>query len=111
MKTYNLKQGDIIFVNFEPSKGHEQQGKRPALVVSNNDFNRIAGAMIKLVPISTTNHPFPLHIPLPSNLKTKGVALVEQETVFDLRARNWHFVEHADNDFTQKIIKALLETY
>ena len=36
-----VKQGDIIKINFNPQAGHEQAGYRPAVVVSNNLFNKI----------------------------------------------------------------------
>ena len=42
-----LKQGDVIYMNFSPTKGHEQEGYRPALVVSNDDYNKMCGGMIR----------------------------------------------------------------
>jgi mRNA interferase MazF len=41
-----VKQGDIIRLNFDPQTGHEQRGRRPALVVNNNTFNRFSSNSI-----------------------------------------------------------------
>ena len=50
-----LKQGNIIYMNFDPTKGHEQEGYRPALVVSNDDYNEICkGKSFSLVVIGST---------------------------------------------------------
>lgn len=56
-----LKQGDIIMMNFNPTKGHEQSRYRPALIVSNDDFNMMCGGMIKVVAITSNEKDFPLH--------------------------------------------------
>jgi len=42
----NFHQGDIVFLDFDPTKGHEQAGRRPAIVVSNDDYSRIMGLYI-----------------------------------------------------------------
>lgn len=41
-----FQQGDIVFMDFNPTKGHEQAGRRPALIISNNDYNRIMGLYV-----------------------------------------------------------------
>ncbi|MCD7777284.1 MAG: type II toxin-antitoxin system PemK/MazF family toxin [Clostridiales bacterium] len=56
-------QGEIIKISFNPQSGHEQVGYRPAVVVSNNDFNKYT-KMALVCPITNTNNSFPLHIPL-----------------------------------------------
>ena len=58
-----MKQGDIIIINFSPQQGHEQAGKRLAVVVSNNFFNAKSN-MTLVCPITNTNNSYPLHIPL-----------------------------------------------
>lgn len=109
--TVDVKQGDIIIIGFDPSLGHEQAGRRPALVVSNDDFTRLTRSLVKVVPISTTSNRFPLHIPLPKSLTTKGVVEVQQETTLDLNARNWRKVETAPDDFLNEILEIISETY
>jgi len=69
-----VKQGDIIWLDFNPQTGHEQSGRRPALVVSNESFNRfskmaivcpITNTDLSLVKIVTLKRfpPFPLLFP------------------------------------------------
>ncbi|MDF7638676.1 type II toxin-antitoxin system PemK/MazF family toxin [Lactobacillus sp. ESL0791] len=107
----DIHQGDIIWLSFDPSLGHEQKGHRPALVVSSDDFTLLTRSLVKLIPISTTKNKFPLHIPLPSDLKTQGVAEVQQETTLDLSYRRWKKVEHVDEKFLDKILQLIKETY
>ena len=56
-----VKQGDIIKINFNPNKGHEQAGYRPALVVSNNIYNNQTKMTI-VCPITNTTKVFTLNI-------------------------------------------------
>ncbi len=55
-----FKQGDIVDVNFNPTVGHEPKKKRPALVVSSEDFNN-ATSMTIVCPITATDNGFFLH--------------------------------------------------
>ncbi len=59
-----VKQGDIILVNFNPQAGHEQSGRRPALVVSNRDFTLITRTAAMVCPITKTDKHLPFHVPL-----------------------------------------------
>ena len=49
-----VNQGDIIILNFDPQSGHEQKGRRPALVVSNNKFQKYFGNNSIICPITNT---------------------------------------------------------
>lgn len=53
-----VKQGDIIKINLDPRAGHEQAGYRPAVVVSNNFFNKVTNMTI-VCPITNTNKEYP----------------------------------------------------
>lgn len=107
----NVHQGDIIIISFDPSLDHEQQGTRPALVVSNHDFTKLTNSLVKLVPISTTDNEFPLHIPVPEGLKVHGVAETQQETTLDLSARHWYKVDQAPKAFLKEVMSAILDSY
>lgn len=72
-----VSQGDIIKVNFNPQRGHEQAGYRPALIVSNNFFNQKTNLVIAC-PITNTDNNFPLHIRLDERTETTGVILCER---------------------------------
>ncbi|CCI86993.1 type II toxin-antitoxin system PemK/MazF family toxin [Lactobacillus gigeriorum] len=106
-----VKQGDIIMVNFDPTSGHEQRGYRPALIVSNNDFNRINNGLVKVVPITTNMKEFPLHIELPEGLAVYGKALLEHERSIDISSRSYKIVDTVPSDFLQEILELISFTY
>lgn len=98
-----VKQGDIIKVNLNPQAGHEQAGYRPAVVISNNSFNKMARMAI-LCPITNTKNNFPLHIPLDERTKTTGAILCEHIRAVDLEARPYQFIEKIPEDILEHII-------
>ena len=61
MTTYVPQKGDFIAVTFDPQSGHEQRGRRPALVVSNTLFNKHTGLAI-VCPLTNTERRFPFHV-------------------------------------------------
>ena len=97
-----VKQGDIIKVSFNPQKGHEQAGYRPALVISNDFFNEKTNLAI-ICPITNTNNRFPLHIPLDNRTQTTGVILCEHIRTLDLNARPHTFIERVPGDILTKV--------
>lgn len=101
-----VRQGDIIKLNFAPRVGHEQAGYRPALVISNDFFNRKTQLAI-VCPITTTDRPFPLRIPLDARLQTTGFILCEHVKSLDLRARGYKVVEHLPEDLLQEVIATI----
>ncbi|WP_373879832.1 type II toxin-antitoxin system PemK/MazF family toxin [Levilactobacillus brevis] len=105
-----FEQGDIYKVELNPTKGHEQQGWRPVLIVSNNDFNSLTD-MVKVIPITNQLKEFPMHLDLPDGLETTGQALVEQERSIDLNYRKHRFVEHCPQEFLGSVLEMISETY
>lgn len=98
-----VKQGSIIKINFNPQSGHEQAGYRPALVVSNDFFNKKTNMTI-VCPITNTHNKFPLHVPLDSRTVTTGVILCEQLRSLDIEAREYHFIEMVPGDILENVI-------
>lgn len=98
-----VEQGDIIKLSFNPQKGHEQAGFRPALVISNNVFNRNTNLAI-LCPITNTDNKFPLHVALDSRTQTTGVILCEHIKSLDLNARENFFVEKRPKNILDQVI-------
>ena len=84
-------QGDIIKINLEPKKGHEQTGYRPYICLSNRMISDYANIAI-FAPISNTKRKYPLYIPL-QKTKTTGNVLLDQLVTIDYNARDFHFVE------------------
>jgi mRNA interferase MazF len=63
MPAWIPKQGDLVDLDFDPQAGHEQKGRRPALVVSKEAFNKGTGMAI-CCPITNTDRRMPFHVPI-----------------------------------------------
>lgn len=101
-----VKQGDIIYVNFNPRKGHEQKGERPAIVVSNNIFNKMNN--LKLVcPITSSEPKNPLKVPLIGKIKTTGTILCDQVKSLDINARKYRVVEKIPKELLSEVLDVL----
>ena len=100
---YVPKQGDIVFLDFNPIKGHEQQGYRPVIVISNNVFNKHT-KMVIVCPITSNIKDYPTHYILEDTKKISGAVLCEHIRSIDYEIRNLKFVEKAsDNDLVSVI--------
>lgn len=104
---YIPEQGDIILLEFDPQAGHEQKGRRPAFVASNNIFNQFTKMAI-VCPITNTNKGFPLHVRLDERTKTTGVIMCEQAKSLDISARNASFLEKVPEDILEEVIDILI---
>mgnify|MGYP002627305954 CR=1 FL=1 len=93
--------GDIVMVDFNPIKGHEQGNYRPVLVL--NDLLLPSGMNI-VVPITSKKKSYPLEVELNSRTKTQGVVLCFQIRTVDLNARPSHFVERLPDDLIETCI-------
>lgn len=87
MAEYVPCKGDFIALSFDPQSGHEQSGRRPALVVSNDLFNKATGLCIAC-PVTSTRRGFPFHIAIPEGGAVTGMVMVEQVKSIDYRSRN-----------------------
>lgn len=102
-----LKQGDLIWVNFDPALGHEQKGKRPALVVSEQLFNQASG-FVWVVPITSRRKGRKDEISLPKGLAIEGAILFSQIKSLDLSARQHEYIASVGDDFMdQEVIGRL----
>jgi mRNA interferase MazF len=102
MVKYIPEQGDIVALTFDPQSGHEQKGRRPAIIISNKTFNKYLGLAFAC-PITNTNRDFPFHIQVESENIT-GFIMAEQMKSIDYNARNIKFIEKAN----QKTINQIL---
>lgn len=91
-----IQQGDIIKLDLDPTKVHEQAGYRPALVVSNASFSQISNMTI-VCPITTTRRDTPAHVPL-EGLITTGYVMCDQVRAIDLCSRKYTVVETVDDE-------------
>jgi len=84
---YVPRKGDFVALTFDPQSGHEQRGRRPALVVSNDLFNKHTGLCIAC-PVTNSRRDYPFHVTIPDGCDVTGVVMVEQVKSIDFRARN-----------------------
>lgn len=103
MPTYVPQKGDFITLSFDPQSGHEQKGRRPALVVSNDLFNKATGLAI-VCPITNTNRNIPFHLAVPAGSSLTGFVMTEQVKSIDFNARGAKFVEKAATLFVEDVI-------
>ena len=101
--SYRPKQGDIVFLNFDPQAGHEQRGTRPALIVSNDQFHSRTN-MAMVCPITNTISRFPTHIELDDRLDTSGEIMCEQVKCLDIAARQAVYKETVPDDIIDDAI-------
>lgn len=106
MARYVPKQGDFVVVNCDPQSGHEQKGRRPALVVSKTLFNRHTG-LAMLCPITNTFRSFPFHVAVPAGSKLTGYIMVEQTRSVDYASRKAKFIEKAPRALLDEVLAIL----
>jgi mRNA interferase MazF len=98
-----MKQGDIIKLSLDPTKGHEQAGYRPAIVVSNEIYHQRTNLVI-ICPITNTVNNFPMHVRLGSEMKTSGVIKCKQIKAVDPQSRPYIFIETAPEHILQEVV-------
>ncbi len=83
---YVPERGDMVWITLNPQAGHEQAGRRPAVVLSPAAYNGKVGLAI-LCPITRQVKGYPFEVQIPSGLEVSGVILTDQLKSFDWRAR------------------------
>jgi mRNA interferase MazF len=106
VKPYVPKKGDFIAVTFDPQSGHEQRGRRPALVVSNTLFNEHTGLAI-VCPLTNTDRDFPFHVPVINDPDVTGFVMVEQVKSIDFRARKAKRIGTASDGVLEEVLSIL----
>jgi len=94
MSAYVPEKGDLVTLSFDPQSGHEQRGRRPALIIGNFWFNKTTGLAI-VCPITNANRRIPFHLPVPATSTVTGFVMVEQVKSIDFNSRGTRFVEKA----------------
>jgi mRNA interferase MazF len=103
---YTPQRGDVVWLDFQPQTGREQGGRRPAVVLSNGNYNKIVGLAI-FCPITSKIKGYPFEVALPVNFTISGVILVDQVKSLDWNTREVEFISKLD-DQTMEIILGLL---
>jgi mRNA interferase MazF len=102
--------GDLIWTDFDPTKGREQAGRRPALVVSSAAFTENTGLAI-VCPITSRVRPFPTSVILPASLPIAGEILTSHIRSIDTQARPIRYAGAAVSDETARLVRAKLNTF
>lgn len=105
-RPYVPDRGDAVWLQFNPQTGHEQAGRRPALVLSPVAYNSRAGLAI-LCPITSQVKGYPFEVAVPRNRKLSGVVLADQVKSLDWRARGAEFLMKVPDPVTQEVLQKL----
>ncbi|OQY59123.1 MAG: mRNA-degrading endonuclease [Desulfobacteraceae bacterium 4572_88] len=106
MAKYIPAKGDFVILTFDPQTGHEQMGRRPALVISNSTFNRHTGLCVAC-PITSTDRNIPFHLPIPSGCGIQGIVMADQLKSLDFRARKVQFMEKAPLEVLKDVLAVI----
>jgi len=106
MAEYVPRRGDFVSVALDPQAGHEQRGRRPALVLSHDLFNRKTGLTF-VAPVTHTQRNYPFHVRVPAGGKVTGYVMVEQTCSIDYRAREAKRVGQAPDSVLEEALALL----
>jgi mRNA interferase MazF len=90
-RRYIPQRGDVVWLTFNPQAGHEQAGRRPALVLSPSSYNAKVGLAV-FCPVTSQVKGYPFEVTLPPGSKLAGVVLADQVKILDWRIRRAEFI-------------------
>lgn len=105
--TYTPDRGDVVWITLNPQAGHEQAGRRPAVVLSPEAYNARVGLAL-LCPITSKEKGYPFEVRIPAGLPVSGVILADQLKSLDWRARQAELAARLPPQTTQEIVHKLL---
>lgn len=103
---YVPERGDAVWINFNPQSGHEQSGRRPAVVISPKAYNQKVGLAL-FCPITNQTKGYPFEVAIPENAKVSGVVLSDQLKSFDWQARNIEFIVELPSSVVKEVLRKL----
>lgn len=103
---YVPKRGDVVWVTFDPQAGHEQAGRRPALVLSPAAYNGRVGLAL-LCPITNQAKGYPFEVALPQGLAASGVVLADAVKSLDWQARKASRICAAPDEVIAQVLQRL----
>ena len=102
-KQYVPERGDIVWLNFNPQSGHEQSGKRPAVVISPRDYNEKTGLGL-FCPITSQIKNYPFEVEIVSK-KISGVVLSDQIKSLDWKSRDIKLILKGTTEMVGEIVE------
>lgn len=103
---YVPERGDLVWLTFDPQAGHEQAGRRPALVLSPAPYNRRASLAL-VCPITNQAKGYPFEVALPEGLSISGVVLADHVKSADWAARRAQFAAKASSEVLAEVTAKL----
>jgi mRNA interferase MazF len=85
-RAYIPRCGDVVWITLNPQAGHEEAGRRPAVVISPESYNGKVGLAI-FCPITSQVKGYPFEVVIPAGLPVSGAILSDQVKSLDWRAR------------------------
>jgi mRNA interferase MazF len=107
-RAYTPDAGDLIWTDFDPTRGREQAGRRPALVVSSAVFSSNTGLAV-VCPITSKVRPFPTSVVLPTGLPIAGEILVSHIRSIDTLARPVRYAGAAVPEEIARLVRAKMD--
>jgi mRNA interferase MazF len=105
-RAYVPEAGDLVWLTFDPQAGHEQRGRRPALILSPRSYNSKARLALAC-PITSHVKGYPFEVPLPPGPKISGVVLADHVKNLDWQARHIAFEAKAPADVVTDVRERL----
>lgn len=99
---YIPNRGHIVYLDFDPTKGHEQRGHRPAFVLSTRGYNAKTSLAL-FMPVTKQQKGYPFEVLLPPELQIQGVILADQIKCLDWKARGVQFVESVPEIIVEEV--------
>ena len=98
--------GDVVWISMNPQAGHEQAGRRPALVLSPAAYNGKVGLAV-LCPITSQVKGYPFEVQIPEGLPLEGVILSDQVKSLDWKARKAELICRLPRDAVEQTLLKL----
>ena len=105
-RVYVPERGDAVWITLNPQAGHEQAGRRPALVISPKSYNSKVGLAI-LCPVTSQVKGYPFEVLVPEGLPIAGAILSDQVKSLDWRARNAELICSLSDQVTGEVLEKL----
>ena len=104
---YVPARGDLVWLQLDPRAGHEQGGRRPALIVSPQIYNSRVGLAL-CCPVTSQVKGYPFEVALSASSRLSGVVLADQLKSLDWNARQARRIESVSPDVLEEVLAKIL---
>lgn len=106
VSVYIPERGDLVWLQFTPQSGHEQAGKRPALVISPKSYNAKVGLAL-MCPVTSKIKGYPFEVIIPQDLSIEGAILSDQVKSLDWQSRQASFICRVTDETLTEVISKI----